>query len=328
VIYLVNERDLSLHLKIYMEDNGIEYCNASYMWIVNNINNVDKLNDCIVWIWFSDDLGDYKYAFKTLSCLDSLGYKVFPSPKDYIHYDDKFLQLLLTNELDGDISTPKSKLVSRDEIPLINGKFVLKTSNGAGSSNVYLLESGFDKLRFKYRAKFFGIPFIDRFNILVNKSSDLFLHGAFLKFLKNIYRSFFPTAIERYVKSEKDLFLQQSFLENEGYDLRVIIINNKAIAIKRYALKNDFRASGSGVIVHDPQLDENLLERAFMIHKKLGFFMQAYDFVISDDEAFLIEMSYNFSREAYFKCSVHWDSNLVRHIGGVCIEKEIIDRVL
>ena len=60
---------------------------------------------------------------------------------------------------------------------------------------------------------------------------------------------------------EKCYFYVQDFIPNNNFDIRVIVVCDKAFAIKRYVRKNDFRASGSGYIDYSRHsIPENIIK--------------------------------------------------------------------
>lgn len=108
----------------------------------------------------------------------------------------------------------------------------------------------------------------------------------------------------------------QDFIPNNDHDIRVIVIGDKAFAIKRMVRKNDFRASGSGNILYDKQyFDDQVIKLSFDIQVKLKSQCTAMDFVYKDDNPLLVEVSYGFVPEVYEDCPGYWDENLNWHEG-------------
>ena len=109
----------------------------------------------------------------------------------------------------------------------------------------------------------------------------------------------------------------QDYIPNNDHDIRVIVIGDKAFAIKRMVRTNDFRASGSGYILYDRQLfDAGLIRLSFEITQKLQSQCVAFDYVFDNDKPLLIEISYGFSPEGYDPCPGFWDIDLNWHQGN------------
>ena len=104
----------------------------------------------------------------------------------------------------------------------------------------------------------------------------------------------------------------QDLIPNNLYDIRVVVVGNRAFALKRLVRENDFRASGSGKIVYDKtQIDLRCIQIAFDINKKLETQSIAYDFVFdTENNPLVIEISYGYAISAYDYCEGFWDENL------------------
>src|SRR5690606_29951944 len=95
-------------------------------------------------------------------------------------------------------------------------------------------------------------------------------------------------------------------------DIRVIVVGNKAFAIKRMVRENDFRASGSGHIIYDNnQIDINFIKLAFDVNNRIKSFSTAFDFVVDEfNNPLIVEISYGYAIEAYNDCPGYWDNEL------------------
>ncbi|MFA6930559.1 MAG: hypothetical protein WCT05_09540, partial [Lentisphaeria bacterium] len=118
--------------------------------------------------------------------------------------------------------------------------------------------------------------------------------------------------------SEKGYLYFQDFVPKNSYDIRIIVIGERAIAIKRYCRANDFRASGSGIIEYTNGSEERrCAEIAFETVKKMRTQSCAFDFVFRDGEPLIVELSYAFTEKAYRKCLGYWDGALQWHNAAV-----------
>lgn len=301
----------------------IEYClrnNIEYK-LVNCYSStiIADLSCCnvLMWHWHHSDHKSSLFARELTASLEMSGKKVFPNSNTCWHFDDKIGQKYLLEALG---------------IPFINShvfydkyeaiKWVCETSFpkvfklrcGAGAENVSLLKdkkSALDKI-----TKAFGKGFSkkNRLNFLTEKlwhfKKDKTVK-SFFNISRGIGRVFVATSIEKKFKKEKGYFYCQDFIPNNDHDIRVIVIGDKAFAIKRMVRNGDFRASGSGQIIHNPQeIPLNCVKLAFEATNKLQAQCVAYDFVFLDKEPLIVEISYAFTMRVYLDCPGYWDNNL------------------
>jgi len=112
----------------------------------------------------------------------------------------------------------------------LNFPVVLKASEGSGSNGVILVKN---KKEYKYYIK--KISRVKLFNSI----SDLIKY-----YLNNIFRKKNKRAYTEYRKK----FIVQPFIKNLSGDFKVLYYSGKYYIIGRKNRKNDFRASGSGLI--------------------------------------------------------------------------------
>jgi glutathione synthase/RimK-type ligase-like ATP-grasp enzyme len=96
---------------------------------------------------------------------------------------------------------------------------------------------------------------------------------------------------------QKNYVYFQKYLENDGFDLRVIIVDeNHIFGYYREIPKGEFRASGMGLVVKK-ELPKEAVRIALDATKKLKFTNLSVDFLQSsmDDKFYIIEAS-NFIR--------------------------------
>lgn len=161
----------------------------------------------------------------------------------------------------------------------------------------------------------------------VRESFGQFRSGkkTFLSFLKSCGRLFFVNEFTRMHAPEKGYAYFQDFIPNDGYDVRVTVVGNRAIAFRRLVRMNDFRASASGFPVWD---NENtpikILKEAFALQKTMGGQTVSIDYVLSKDDGlpFVVEISYGFGfpREAGMSMpntpTGYWSHDLSYHIAS------------
>ncbi|MDZ7775702.1 MAG: hypothetical protein U5L09_08960 [Bacteroidales bacterium] len=130
--------------------------------------------------------------------------------------------------------------------------------------------------------------------------------------LKGIGRFIIPMPHQRIKGNEKGYIYFQEFIPNNEYDIRIIVIRDKAFAIKRMIRKNDFRASGSGDILYEKEnFDDKTIAIAFETADQLQTQCCAFDFVFDkNNNPLIVEISYGFAMKGYDPCSGYWDKDL------------------
>jgi hypothetical protein len=89
------------------------------------------------------------------------------------------------------------------------------------------------------------------------------------------------------------------------------VIGDRAFGFQRMNRPNDFRASGSGNLVFNPDLiDRRCIDIAFRVSRQGKFQSMAYDFLFKNGEPVICEVSYAYADWAVHSCPGHWDSNL------------------
>lgn len=151
---------------------------------------------------------------------------IIPSYELLMAHEDKGFQEILKQEkkignLKGEyiLDIPNRKIIFPK---------VLKTSQGAGSSGVFLVKNtselkGIEK-------KFFKLDLKSK-TIALQRKIKLTSHEY------NIYQ---------YRKKKFNLFVEQEFIAELQHDFKVLVFGDRYYVLKRSVRKNDFRASGSG----------------------------------------------------------------------------------
>src|SRR5207244_2232205 len=111
---------------------------------------------------------------------------------------------------------------------------------------------------------------------------------------------------------------------------RITIIGDRAFGFIRGNRPNDFRASGSGKIIYEPEkIDRRCIEIAFHAADQIGTQSLAFDFLFGpQQEPKIVEISYCFMPEAVHSCSGHWDYKGRWHEGHLWPEVAILEDVL
>lgn len=314
---------IAIHHRVgSFSDRWIAYCEKKdipYI-IVNAFDSdiIEQVKDCNVFMWHHHhaQYKDVLTANRILFALEHAGIKVFPDFKTAWHFDDKVAQKYLLEAIDAP-TVPSYVFYDKKEayswaVKTFYPK-VFKLKGGAGASNVKLVKTQAEALKLINKAFGKGFSQLDRFNNLKERYNK-YKSGqdTLLGVAKGVGRLAILTDFAKQQHPEKGYVYFQDFIPNNDFDIRVIVIGNKAFAIKRLVRANDFRASGSGNIVYDHQeINEECLEIAFSTSKKAGLQCTAYDFIYdAEGRPIIIEISYGFSIEAYDSCPGYWDNHL------------------
>lgn len=302
-------------------ERWIEYCRihkVSYK-LVNAYDNdiINQLEDCSAFMW-NHNQGKYQdllFAKQLLFALEQKGIKVFPDFKTGWHFDDKVGQKYLLEALDVPFVS-SYVFYTKDEalkwIKTVQFPKVFKLRGGAGSSNVKLIKSKREAKHIIQKAFNRGFKPFDSRRYFKEKLR-LFKEGKDNKgLLKGIYGILFSRKMQRLRPVQNGYVYFQDFIPNNKYDIRVVIVNNKAFAIKRLVRKNDFRASGSGNIIYDKsQIDERCVSLSFRINESLSAQSIAFDYIFdSNNNPLIVEISYGFKAKVYDDCEGYWDEYL------------------
>lgn len=297
----------------YCEEKGIDYK------LVDCYKNdiIDQLSDCDALMWHFNHKGakESKFAKQLLYSVEAAGKKVFPDFNTVWHFDDKVGQKYLLESIGAPMAKSYAFYTKKEALKWAGNTSypkVFKLRNGAGSDNVRLVKSKRSAVRLVKKA--FGSGFRqyngwyslkERFRKYRIGKSNLF------DVFKGIIRLFYKTEYARVTVREKGYIYFQDFIPENEFDIRVIVIRNKAFAIKRMVRKDDFRASGSGAILYEKEhFNEETIKIAFNISEKLKDQCMTYDFVYLNGKPLIVEISYGFAKEGYDPCVGYWDENL------------------
>lgn len=319
-------------------DRWIEYCkkNGIDYKIVNVYDSdiVEQVKGCDAFMWHHHH-GDYRdvlFAKQLIYSLEEAGVKCFPDFHTTWHFDDKVGQKYLL-EATGAPLVPSYVFYTKEEayawINQTTFPKVFKLRGGAGASNVKLAHNASEAKKFVDKAFGKGFPAFDRKGNL-KEHYNKWRHGKepFKSVVKGVGRLFIPTAFGKMHSPEKGYVYFQDFIPNNYYDIRVIVIDDKAFYIKRMVREGDFRASGSGDIIYEKDVfTEKCIKLAFETNKKLKSQSTSFDFVMQGDKPLIVEISYGFAVKAYDNCEGYYDSEMTYHPGPFNPQEWMVDEV-
>lgn len=318
----------------------LTYCQA------NNISHkeidcfasdiIQQLRGCraLLWHWGHNDYRAQLFARQLIAAVEEMGLLVFPSSATCWHYDDKVGQKYLLEAIGAPL-IPTYVFYDRESalewVEQTNFPKVWKLRGGAGSQNVQLVKT--PQAARKIIKRSFGSGWKNsRFHPLRDRVWH-FRRGrtltSFLDIGRGVLRAIRPH--ENNIRSalQRDYVYFQDFVPNNRFDIRVIVIGNRAFAIKRMVRDGDFRASGSGTIVYDQaQIPNECVRIAFDVTAVLRAQSCAFDFVYLEKTWFVIEISYAFTSDAYKSCPGYWDGSLNWYAVPVTPERFMLQDVL
>lgn len=298
----------------YCQKNGIPYK------LVNCYDNdiVNQLEGCeaLMWHYWQVFSKDIIKAKRLLFALEQSGKVVFPNFNSAWHFDDKIAQKYLLESLCLPLVPSNHFLDKKEALEWAkNAVFpkVFKLTRGAGSTNVKLVSNEKEAKKLINKAFSSGYRVFDRLGVIKERWRK-YKEGkeSFFGVLKSGYRIFNVPKYAKLLPRERYEVYFQDFVPNNEFDIRVIVIDGKAFAIKRLVRNNDFRASGSGNILYDKHhFDEKLIEMSFDFADKLKTQIVAFDYVFDcDNNPLIVEISYGYAIEGYDPCVGYWDREL------------------
>ncbi len=302
----------------YCEANKIDYkivdCYRSDI--------VQQLEDCcgLMYHFHQGSPKDILFAKQLMYSLETAGKKVFPDFHTSWHFDDKLGQKYLLDAIGAPL-VPSWVFFDKDSALswLKTKKFpvVFKLRNGAGSGNVRLIKDKTQAERLVRKAFNRGFSQYSAWDNLCERIRKYRLGKTTLfDVAKGVIRLVYQPEYTRVAGRERGYAYFQEFIPDNDHDIRVIVIGNKAFAIKRMVRSNDFRASGSGNILYEKEhFDEATIKLSFDLALQLKTQCVAFDFVYLDGKPLVVEISYGFSPEGYDPCPGFWDSDLGWHEG-------------
>lgn len=303
----------------YCEKNNINYK------LINPYDSdiVHQVSDCDAFMWHHSHINykDCLFAKQLLFSLSIGGMKIFPNTNSGMLFDDKVGEKYLLESI-GAPTVPSYVFYTKKEafawIKQTTFPKVFKLRRGAGSLNVMLVHSAAQARKFVKKAFGNGFSQYSAWNRLKDRMRKYRSGKADLKdVLKGIAHLFLNPKSVYMLGNEKGYVYFQEFIPNNTFDIRIIVVGDKAFGIKRLCRKRDFRASGSGSVVFlKNQIDERCVQIAFSVSEKISSQSMSYDFIFDkDNNPLIVEMSYCYVAELYDKCEGYWDRQMNWHHG-------------
>ncbi|MFW6275007.1 MAG: ATP-grasp domain-containing protein [bacterium] len=315
----------------YCEDNNIPFK------IVNCYDSdiIEQLKDCdgLMWHWSQGDYRAQNFARQMIISVEKMGIKVFPNSSNCWHFDDKLGQKYLLEAINAPLVPSYAfydKKTALEWVSKTSFPKVFKLRGGAGSINVKLVKNKRYAKKLIQRSFGRGFAFASRHDGLKDRFWCLKRDKNFkaiVHVIKGFARLLLPPVGSTLLPRQKGYVYFQEFIPHNEYDDRIVIVGQKAFALRRKNRKNDFRASGSGLISYDKdQFPKKAIQIAFRTSQKLKTQSLAFDFIYDKEQnPFIVEISYAYVMgDAYDKCPGYWDEQLNWHPDSVNPQRYII----
>lgn len=322
MLLAINNSDRGFHPR------WIKYCknNNITFKLVNCYSNdiINQLKDCDAFLWHHShiDYRDKIFAKQLLYSLQMAGMKVFPNFNTTWHFDDKVGQKYLLEAIGAPIvpshvfysKTEALQWLESTQFPIVN-----KLSGGAGSTNVRMVSSKKEAIIIINKSFGKGFKQYNAWKSFKERWRKFLLNKAgFEDALKGLIRFVHPTPFNKMSANEKGYVYFQTFIPNNNFDIRVVVVADKAFALKRMNRKNDFRASGGGEIIYSKDtIDEKCISIAFDVNDRIKSQSIAFDFIFDKTNSpLIIEISFGYDVPAYDFCEGYWTKDLQWHEGS------------
>ncbi len=298
---------------------------------------IEKLPKYSILIWSIQNyvLSDLLESRSILRIAEQKGLKVFPDINTSWHFDDKVAEMYAFQAVGAPI--PKSWvfyllddciswLFNEAKYPL-----VAKLRCGSGSNNVKLLKTRDHALKYAKRMFSRGFdPSPSLFYKAYSKAQSSRDWKMAVSRIKKIPEFFNTRRHAKQMPREKGYCYFQEFIQNDGFDIKVVVVGDKLSFLERHTRKGEFRASGGGDIFYDKQLvTEQIIKSAFEVADAIGMQCVGFDYVVDNKigKGIIIEMCYGFDWEAILQSGGYFSRDCVWHEKPLNVPKEIINNL-
>lgn len=295
---------------------------------------VDKYS-ALIWPYQIYVLSDKLEARNIITAAELKGLQTFPNSYLGWHFDDKIAEMYAFQSVKAPIPDSWVFYLEDECVNWLKTEahypIIAKLRNGSGSSNVRMLENAEEAIQYAKRmfAKGYDPSPSITYKAYSKLQSSKNIKVAVSR-VKKIPQFLTSLKHAKMLPVEKGYCYFQEYIKNDGYDLKVVVVNNKMTFCARNVRKNDFRASGGGDISYDRSLlTDDMIDIAFTTADELKLDCVGFDFVVNSEtgEAKIIEMCYGFDYEAQMELHAFVDKKHVWHEEAVCVPDEIVQMI-
>ena len=301
----------------YCRKNSIPFIGVDcYSYDIIEVLRREKVTH-LMWAFSLAIPKDHIVAKTVLNAANAMGIKTFPNFASSWHFEDKIAQKYLLEAIGAPIvkswtffDKDKALVFSRtSSYPL-----VAKLRKGAGSKNVVLLKDEHSARHYIMRMFSKGYKPVQKTTSVIKDRLKSSKGGNGFK-LRSVFKKFIHYRNNRNLFNKEIGYVYfQEFLHGNTNDLRIAVVGNRIWGFYRGVRKDDFRASGSGIIDYDTPIPLDMIKLSYDITKQLGSQSLCFDYVKSPDGSYrIVEICYGYVSEAIFKCNGYWDNELQFH---------------
>lgn len=259
-----------------------------------------------MWRWGHTRLMS-RIAHRLLPIIErEMGLATYPDQHTCWHYDDKIAQSYLFSV--HQIPSPRTWVCYSHDLAIdlsrtLRYPIVVKLAAGAGSINVDLVRTSAEAKRVIDRLFQHGVFRLwEAKHGQVSPGVRVCERGLESRKRDSLYASPFPLT-----EFHRGYIIFQEFVAGNSYDVRVVVIGDRAFGFRRFNRVADFRASGSGRIDwNSKRIDTRFVWLAFETAKRLKMQSCAIDGLMRDDEPVVSEVSYTYRSTTVRRCDGHW----------------------
>ena len=321
-------------LEKYLQENNIpfEYVDCYRSDIISILPCYSVL------FWHYDNYvnADQMEAQHILDIAENMGVVTYPNHYTGWHFDDKIAEMYAFQAIQAPIPQSwvfyeKAKCLEwlKNEAPY---PLVAKLRRGSGANNVKLLKTLHEARQ--YAGRMFGRGHSPAQSLLYKSYSKIQSTrnwATFKKRFRQIPDFLSARLFGRGLPDERGYCYFQEFTPNKGFDLKVVVVNDKCSFLVRNVRKGSFKASGGGDCFYDRNfMSDEIIRTAFEASRKLQMQCVGFDFIVDtrDGQSKIIEMCYGFDAEAIHHCNGYWDRNLQWHEEPLNVPCEIMKTLL
>lgn len=301
----------------YCEENEIPW--KSVDCYANDF--VRQLKGCsaLMWHFSHSKPEDVLIAPAVMQSAAHAGIPTFPDYASSWHFDDKIAQKYLLELFEIPMIKTWLFLERREaELWIEEAEFpkVFKLRRGAGSSSVRLVADRSRARALVERAFGKGFSPYDAWGQFSAHVKRFFASESSFKSVgKAVARLVREPEYSRVLGREKGYAYFQDFIPGADFDIRLIVLGDRAFGLKRFVRKNDFRASGSGAFDYlNENTDPSILTLAFSVADKLDCGCLSLDIIQGPDGKHrVIEFSFGFVMDPYDDAPGYWTRNVGWH---------------
>lgn len=247
------------------------------------------------------------YAKRFMYAIEAgLGIPVFPSLKSSWYFEDKLAQRYLFEA--ARIPNARTEVFwTRETAEQFCERaaypFVLKLAGGHQSTNVRLVRNR-DEAVF-YVEELFNHGVV---SLGYRPASPPRMLLRRLRAAAETLEGHSPYGPTTEAEVQYGYFYAQEFLPDNEFEISVIVVGNRAFAVRRFSRPGDFRTRGSsGRMDWNPEpIGEPPIRLAYQVARKLGAQTIALDILHRGSQSVVIELTVNYASWVVEQCPGHW----------------------